>query len=447
MKKTIKHFFIACLLLSSSFSWAQSKPCKQVVGYYCDWITNTVDFSKYTVLNYAFVEPNPDGTIKAPAVPTTVLSNMVTQAHANGVKALVSVGGWTWSNNFPTIAKTDAARKKFASECQRYITTYGLDGIDIDWEYPGYADHGGTTSDKVNNTLLFQEIRNAIGANKLLTACYGIAPDRMTNIEWSKLVPIIDMFNLMTYDCFGAWDATTNHNSPLYAPSQGAASLNVSAAFKAVVNTYGVPSTKVNIGIAFYGHSFLGATALFGSHTGADNAWNDGSPVYSSIMAQKSTFTEKWDDVAKVPYLLGNNKFVSYDNEQSVNLKGKFAAANNACGAIVWELSGDRIGATNPLAAALNAGLCNGSVGVDDLPAQPNAVLYPNPATEAVQVSIQNGYLDNVVTVYNALGQVVISKQYNQFIFTIDLNGLEKGIYLVNISNEGGVMSEKIVKE
>lgn len=447
MKRTIKHFLIACLLLSTSFTWAQSKPCKQVVGYYCDWFTNTVDWSKYTVLNYAFVEPNPDGTIKAPVVPITVLTNMVTQAHANGVKALVSVGGWTWSTNFPTIAKTDASRKKFASECQRYITTYNLDGIDIDWEYPGYADHGGTAADKVNNTLLFQEIRKAIGTSKLLTSCYGIAPDRMSNIEWSKLVPIIDMFNLMSYDCFGSWDPIANHNSPLYAPSQGHASLNLSAAFKAVVNTYGVPSNKVNIGVAFYGRSLLGATALFSSHSGADAAWNDGSPLYHMVMAQKGSFTEKWDDVAKVPYLLGNNKFVSYDNELSINLKGKFAAANNACGAIVWEISGDRVGSTNPLAAALNAGLCNGSVGVDELPVQPNAILYPNPATEAVQVLIQNGYAANTITVYNALGQVVIAKQYNQFLFSIDLNGLEKGIYLVNISNAGGVMSEKIVKE
>jgi chitinase len=363
MIKIIKKNFIACLLLFTTSAWAQ-KPCRQVIGYYCDWLTNTVDFSQYTILNYAFVEPNADGSIKAPVAATSVLTNMVSQAHANGVKALVSVGGWSWSTNFPAIAKTDASRKKFASECQRYIATYDLDGVDIDWEYPGYAEHRGTAADKVNNTLLFQEIRKAIGS-KLLTACYGCAPDRMLCIEWSKLVSVIDMFNLMTYDFFGTWDATTNHNSPLYAPAQGPASLNLSAAFKTIVNTYGVPSTKVNIGVAFYGHSFRGATALFGSHSGADTSGNDGSLLYSSIIAQKGSFTEKWDDQAKVPYLLGNNKFVSYDNEESIKLKGQFAAANNACGAIVWEISGDRIGGTNPLAAALNAGLCSG-VGVKE---------------------------------------------------------------------------------
>ena len=445
MKKTIKKIFIASLLLLTTTLWAQ-KPCKQVIGYYCDWLNNTVDFSKYTILNYAFVEPNADGTIKpANNGDASKLTTMVSLCKANGTKALVSVGGWTWSTNFPTIAKTDATRKKFASECQRYITTYGLDGIDIDWEYPGYADHGGTAADKANNTLLFQEIRKAIGTGKLLTSCYGIAPDRMLSIEWSNLLPVVDMFNLMTYDFFGSWDTQANHNSPLYAPAQGHASLNLAAAFNAVVKTYGVPSNRVNIGVPFYGRSLIGCNALFGSHGGADQAWNDGSPLYSSIVAQLGSFQQKWDDQAKVPYLLGNNKFVSYDNEQSVKLKGQFAAANNACGAIVWEISGDRIGSTNPLAAALVAGLC-GSVGVEE-EAQPDAVFYPNPATDLVYVTIQNGYVINTVSVYNSLGQQVISQQANQYQFSIDLKGLEKGVYFVNIVNDHGSISKKIVKE
>lgn len=444
MKKTIKKIFIATFLLLTSTTWAQRQvPCKQVIGYYCDWLSNTVDYSKYTILNYAFVQPQPSGTIDAPVVGTSMLTNLVSSAHQNGVKVLVSVGGWTWSNNFPTIAASATTRNKFASECARYITTYNLDGIDIDWEYPGYADHAGTSADKANFTLLMQAIRTAIGS-KMLTACFGIAPDRMANIQWSSVVPLIDMFNLMTYDCFGSWDQVTNHNSPLYAPAQGASSLNVDYAFKAVVNTYGVPSTKVNIGGAFYGHAFAGATSLFGTFSGPDG---DGSPTYAAIMANKSGYTEYWDDKAKVPYMINTSaqKFISYDNEQSMKLKGQYARDNNACGVIVWEISGDRIGGSNPLAAALNQGLC-GTVGIDEQQ-QLEAYVYPNPANDFVTISLVNSTTNNQVAVYNALGQMVISQRFNQSMFSISLKELEPGIYFINIANESGVASKKIVKE
>lgn len=358
MKKIIQNIFIAYLLLIAISTWAQ-KPCKHVIGYYCDWITSTVDYSKYTILNYAFLKPLSTGAIETPVVGTTILTNLVAQAHQNGVKVLVSLGGWTWSEDFPTIAASAATRDKLASECQRYITTYNLDGIDIDWEYPGYIEHKGTSADKANYTLLMQAIRTAIGSGKLLTGCFGVAPERLANIEWSKVVPIMDMFNIMTYDCFGTWDVITNHNSPLYAPAQGAANLNVDAAFKTVVN-YGVPSTKINIGGAFYGHSFNGASSLFGSFSGA--GVTTGPLTYAAIQAMKSTYTDNWDDKAKVPYMIdpAAKVFISYDNEKSMRLKGQYAAKNNACGVIVWEISGDYINGTNPLAAALNAGLCSG---------------------------------------------------------------------------------------
>ncbi|HRD40616.1 MAG TPA: glycosyl hydrolase family 18 protein, partial [Bacteroidia bacterium] len=94
---------------------------------------------------------------------------------------------------------------------------------DIDWEYPGYAPHSGTAADKVNFTLLLQNIRdslNALGTLKnayyKLSACFSADPALMQNIQWSNVVPLLDMINLMSYDFFGAWDCVANHNSPLY---------------------------------------------------------------------------------------------------------------------------------------------------------------------------------------------------------------------------------------
>jgi GH18 family chitinase len=68
-------------------------------------------------------------------------------AHTDGAQVYPSIGGWTLSNSFPVVAADEAKRKRFARECVGLIADYGFDGIDIDWEYPGYEPHGGTKDD------------------------------------------------------------------------------------------------------------------------------------------------------------------------------------------------------------------------------------------------------------------------------------------------------------
>ncbi len=60
------------------------------------------------------------------------------------------------------MAADEAARRKFASNCVKLIRDYGFDGIDIDWEYPGYAPHAGTPEDTENYSLLLKDIRRAL---------------------------------------------------------------------------------------------------------------------------------------------------------------------------------------------------------------------------------------------------------------------------------------------
>ena len=52
---------------------------------------------------------------------------------------LVSVGGWLWSTNFSDMALTAESRAVFIQSVMEFLTHYKLDGLDIDWEYPGNA--------------------------------------------------------------------------------------------------------------------------------------------------------------------------------------------------------------------------------------------------------------------------------------------------------------------
>jgi len=418
----INKSFISLILLALLFSKiCSAQTCKEVVGYYPGWqwydrsqlvSPTSIDYSQYSIIQYAFLDMEANGNLNvndpwgdknillgninwavAPAgyessydlgnsdyhLPNTSLADY---AHANGVKLLVSLGGWTLSSLFPSIAADPVKRQNFASQCALICELYDLDGVDIDWEYPGYAVHNGTPADKANFTLLIQEIRNEldaiepeIGRELLISAAIGAAPEHQANYEWENLSALLDMFNIMTYDYFGSWDTQLNHNSPLFYSGPSDPDFNCNASIQSLLNEYNVSPDKINIGMPFYGRSQMsnGPPTLFGNGNGnpdyAHFGNDDGTPLFYNILLQMGNFEEYWDDVAKVPYLIGNNSnsFVSFDNEESIRKKAEYTVDFNLRGCIIWEITGDYIEtlpgsgivASTPLVSALNDVFCN----------------------------------------------------------------------------------------
>jgi len=73
-------------------------------------------------------------------------------------------------DGFSDAALTPTSRYNFAREANALINEYNLDGIDIDWEYPGTSAAGikSRPQDRENFTLLLTAIRDVIGRNKWL---------------------------------------------------------------------------------------------------------------------------------------------------------------------------------------------------------------------------------------------------------------------------------------
>jgi GH18 family chitinase len=414
-KKTIPFLF---LLLNTFFVIAQtSLPCKEVIGYYPNWQwydraklvrPTTIDYSKYTIINYSFFKPESTGAVSTTDAwaddnllngepnwaqggyyPNT---SIISRAHNAGVKVMVSIGGWSLSDNFPIIAASATKRTTFANACVQLINQYDFDGIDLDWEYPGLAAHGGSAADKQNFTLMLQAIRTALntrtsqtGKTYLLTSCFGASAYPMNNIEWANVVPLLDCINLMTYDFFGTWDATTNHNSPLYAPAQGDPTFNTNSAINSLINTYNVPANKICAGLAFYGrsHKTNSAPTLHGAGNGTTDAAtfseDDGSPTFFNILRKQNLFNKYTDNQAGVPYLLGKNglnTFVSYDDTASITAKAIYIKNKNLRGCIIWEMTGDYIEtatgsgiiAGTPLVSAIKTAFCNNTTPTCSVP-------------------------------------------------------------------------------
>lgn len=488
------------LFLLSFLSFAQNQTCKEVIGYYPNWqwydrnklvSPSSLDYTKYSIINYSFFDVAPNGNIQItdPWADKNLLLGPINWAvapagydtgydfgnpayhhsgqkfseicHSNDVKLLPSIGGWTLSNNFSAIAADPIKRQTFANSCVELIDAFGFDGIDLDWEYPGYLPHNGTSQDKVNFTLLLQDVRTAIdnyGVNNnktmILTAAVGASEARMLDVEWNNVSVILDAINLMSYDFFGAWDVQSNHNSPMFSPSQGDPTFNLSSAVDKLINFYNVDPNKINAGVAFYGRSSKtsGTPMLFGTNNGlVDNVTyseDEGSPLYYNILKNMHLFEYNWDNQAKVPYLTGSNglnTFVSYDDERSIGLKAEFIIDNNLRGAIIWEITGDYIESTpgsgvilgTPLADTLNNVFCNyepaSNLGLNSNTFEVN--VFPNPFNNQIFVELYyNTYYS--VKLIDRTGKTVYSSIFMGNSILIDnIENLSAGIYFLEISS------------
>lgn len=296
------------------------------------------------------------------------------------LKVLLSVGGWG-ARGFSGAAATPENRAVFIRSVQDVIARYGLDGIDLDWEYPVNGAWGlvaSTPEDRANFTALLTELRTALGKQKLLTI--AVAANVKGPTEWvdmKAIAPLLDYINLMAYDmAYG----TQYFNSNLY-DSKAWPTVAKADQYSAdyVVNNYiaaGMKPAQLNLGIGFYGRvpkravepgidwdkpdaaknpvtqSYFGAPekAVFTSF-GLDLA-KDTYLKYNDIVSKmlndpQKRFTEHWDNDAQVPYLTmksadGKDLFaISYENPRSVGLKAEYIKAKGLGGAMFWEYGAD----------------------------------------------------------------------------------------------------------
>ena len=371
---------------------------RDVVGYFPSYkwrpgehglTPREIPFDRLTIINYAFFVPLPDGTIagkdtagdarflpdhpaegtddtltlKAGDARDNRSPSLTALAHRHGVRVLLSIGGWDDSETFPAVATDPARRALFAHACAAAILRYGFDGIDIDWEYPGFEEHNGSPADSVNFPLLLGTLRDtlnrlgrSLGRHLTLSAAVPATEAHAGRMAIRRIAEILDYLNVMTYDLYGTWDARAYHNAPLCAGPGGDSARSVDGVFRLYHDTYGIPARRINLGVPFYGHTFADCPELLGTHAGADTTVFAGA-TYANVAARAGEFTRHWDPFALVPYLTSpaRRTLVSYDDAASVRLKAEYAAAHGARGLIIWEITQDALpDGSHPLLDAID---------------------------------------------------------------------------------------------
>src|SRR5450631_262463 len=148
---------------------------KRIVGYYYGkgrpgYQFSQVPVQELTHLIYSRASPTARGTceVSHPDVDVpNLLAVNVLRAKNTHLLVLLSVGGWSGSTYFSDVAATPSARNQFSASCLQVVEKYGLDGLDIDWEYPvtgGKPTDHRRRSDKNNFVLLLKQLRSDLDA-------------------------------------------------------------------------------------------------------------------------------------------------------------------------------------------------------------------------------------------------------------------------------------------
>jgi chitinase len=354
-----------------------------IAGYYPSWgiysareyWVRYIPFDRVTHVYYAFANVDPDSHEVVIGDSFAELTNRKDPETDNGLpagnlhqlvhfrdvghngpaqshlKVIISVGGWSWSANFSAAASTPESRWRFATSLRDFVDTYGLDGADIDWEFPtgdpancGLEGNGCDPADPLNHALLLMACRIALGEDRELSiampanaiSAAAILPPLISNQGlvgevimagggeiWTvddsspTAAEMLDYIHIMNYDQVGAsWEDTTRHHAPLYGykgpsgdPAQdggdpgGLEYLNAHYAVQAYLHARGnyagfnpdagngtpvIPAAKLTLGIPMYGRGF-------GSVDGG--AW-DGFPglfQYTDSSARRRTPKGTWD--------------------------------------------------------------------------------------------------------------------------------------------------------
>ena len=313
MKHLLALLFAFCCWLNVS---AAKKAEPVVVAYVTSWTQVVPNPSVMTHLNYAFGHVNDQ--FNGVRIDNEQRLRDLVSLKQKQPKLLVmlSIGGWG-SGRFSEMAASDANRKAFAQDCHRVCKEYGLDGIDIDWEYPTQNSAGISSSpqDTENFTLLLRDLRQALGKKLWLTMA---SVSSAQYVDFRNCVQYLDLVNVMAYDMGNA----PKHHAALFR-SKDVGWLCASEAVEAHRKA-GVPDNKIVLGMPFYGR---GKDGQYMKYSDRD----------------KQTLKEVWGNTSKISFLADEKGelVIGFESPRSIAMKCAYIKEQGLRGAMYWEYADD----------------------------------------------------------------------------------------------------------
>ncbi len=347
-----------------------------IMAYYVperDYRPASIPVEKLTHIIYSFTHVI-DGEMKfsKPEEAGPKLEALVAQKARNpDLKVMIACGGWG-ADGFSDMALTEESRKKFIISARDFIEKYQLDGMDMDWEYPGISGAGtkARPEDTQNFTALMKGLRemlDSLDSPKVLTFASAGWKRYYDFVNMDEVMKYADYTNVMTYDQVSGVSRYTGHHTPLGAVhSEDIAGTPMQAHLDSAYQSgnsqdpdprsvekivdflisEGVDPRQIVIGAAFYGRLWKGVppdnNGLYQESGGIKTGWIAYHRIRETIESDTS-YQRFWDEDARAPYMYrsADSLMLSYDDTVSVALKTQYAMEKGLGGIMFWELGND----------------------------------------------------------------------------------------------------------
>ncbi|KLO14596.1 glycoside hydrolase [Schizopora paradoxa] len=256
------------------------------------------------------------------------------------LKLLLSIGGWTYSPSFHPVVVSPSHRARFVESSIKLLEDYGLDGLDIDYEYPSNDEQAR------GYAALLREMREGLDRHAqrksadyrfLLTIAAPCGPDNYKKLHAAEMDRYLDFWNLMAYDYSGSWDSVANHQANVFGGP-----ISTSEAIAWYTNN-GVPRDKIVIGIPLYGRSFMNTQGPGTPFSGlGPGSWEQGVYDYRALPLPNSYVHRDDKTLASWSYDYDKKEMISFDTEEVGRWKGEWINREGLRGSMFWELSGDK---------------------------------------------------------------------------------------------------------
>ncbi len=316
--------------------------------------THEIDWNAFTHLTYFSLAISDSGTPIHSLNPedrfnfnTDRIESIVTAAHAHQRRVLFSVGG---SGNYEEFSSaiTDSIRPQLIQTITSFITDFGFDGVNLSMTPILETDYLNFSALTRELHSQFENIRTVQNHRPLLT----VSALKSTELPllYAQLQHYFDQINILSYDMSQPWRGWRAwHTAALYNPDRLSFDNSPSERFPSVdekVKDYlaaGIQREKLGISIAFYGAVWEGVH-FFERCIGWPGC--DATPFqyrpWSQIHEEVDLSDYEWDNRAKAPFLnlADPLRFISFENDRSIEYKINYARKERLGGIMIWELGG-----------------------------------------------------------------------------------------------------------